>query len=115
MARYTAFISYSHRDRLWGDWLHRGLERYRVPRSLIGTAGRDGPVPAKLFPVFRDREELPSSSDLGRQIEAALQDSGCLVVICSPDAARSRWVNEEIQNFKRLGREDRILAIIVAG
>lgn len=36
-------------------------------------------------------------------------------MICSPEAARSRWVNEEILAFKRLGREDRIFPLIVSG
>jgi serine/threonine-protein kinase len=36
-------------------------------------------------------------------------------VICSPPAAKSRWVNEEIVAFKRLGREDRIFCLIIAG
>ena len=72
-------------------------------------------MPKKLFPVFRDRDELPLSSDLGSSIEAALRASRYLVVICSPDAARSRWVNEEIRYFKSLGREDHILAIVARG
>jgi tetratricopeptide (TPR) repeat protein len=48
-------------------------------------------------------------------INAALAGSAAQIVICSPEAARSKWVNEEILAFKRLGREDRILCIIVAG
>ena len=69
----------------------------------------------RLFPIFRDREELPVSADLGTKIEAALRDSRYLIVICTPHSARSRWVNEEIKSFKKLGREDKILALIVAG
>jgi len=113
--KYRAFISYSHLDRTWGDWLHRALETYRIPRRLAGTAGRDGPVPKTLFPIFRDREELPTASDLSSQITEALEQSACLVVICSPRSAVSRWVNEEILHFKRLGRENRIVAVIVDG
>jgi tetratricopeptide (TPR) repeat protein len=37
-----------------------------------------------------------------------------LVVVCSPSAARSAAVAEEIRMFKRLGRE-RVIALIVAG
>jgi hypothetical protein len=83
--KYKAFLSYSHRDKPWGDWLHKALESYRVPKRLVGTAGRDRAVPAKLFPIFRDREELSSSSDLNDQIKTALEQSAYLVVICSPD------------------------------
>lgn len=113
--KYKAFISYSHRDKQWGDWLHKALEGYRVPKRLVGSAGRDGAVPARLFPIFRDREELSSSSDLNSEIKFALEQSASLVVICSPHSARSHWVNEEILAFKRMGRENRILALIVDG
>lgn len=113
--KYRAFISYSHKDKTWGEWLHRSLERYKVPEQLVGTLSRDGPVPKSLFPIFRDREELPSSANLNDQIRDALDQSAYLIVVCSPNAVFSRWVNEEIALFKKLGREDRILAFIVAG
>jgi WD40 repeat protein len=113
--KYWAFISYSHRDKRWGDWLHSRLEGYRVPRRLVGKKSHDGEVPARVFPIFRDREELPVSSDLPANIAESLQQSRYLIVICSPAAAKSRWVNEEIKTFKRLGRENRILSLIVGG
>src|SRR5579862_453927 len=113
--KYAAFISYSHTDKTWGDWLHRALETYRVPRRLVGTASRHGKVPPRIFPVFRDREELPTSADLGAQLREALRQSRFLIVICSPRSAHSRWVKEEILQFKSFGREDRVLCLIVDG
>jgi WD40 repeat protein len=113
--KYWAFISYSHTDKEWGDWLHKALETYRVPSRLAGKESRDGTIPSRIFPVFRDREELPVSSDLGTNISEALRESRYLIVVCSPRSARSRWVGEEIKAFKKLGREDRILALIVDG
>ena len=113
--KYRAFISYSHRDSKWADWLHKAIESYRPPRKLVGLATDRGAVPRRLAPVFKDREELASATDLGTVITEALQQSACQIVICSPHAARSRWVNEEILAFKRLGREDRIYCLIVAG
>ena len=113
--KYWAFLSYSHRDAQWGAWLHKALESYRPPKQLVGTATPRGPVPKRLTPIFRDREELASATDLGASINAALSGSACQIVICSPSAARSRWVNEEILAFKRLGREDRIFCLIVDG
>jgi tetratricopeptide (TPR) repeat protein len=113
--RYKAFISYSHRDELWATWLHKSLESYRPPKQLVGTTTSRGVVPRRLNPVFRDREELASATDLGEVISTALRESACQIVVCSPDAARSKWVNEEILAFKRLGREDRIFCLIVAG
>lgn len=113
--KYRAFISYRHKDKAWADWLHRSLETYRVPRELVGQAGRDGAVPARITPVFRDREELAASVDLGQEIQAALSASATLIVICTPGAVASRYVAEEILSFKRLGRADRIFAIICEG
>lgn len=106
MSKYRAFISYSHRDEAWATWLHRKLERYRLPKRLGG---------GRLYPVFRDREELPTAIDLGRVIEDALEQSETLIVVCSPNAAASKWVNAEIETFKLLGRANRILALIVEG
>ncbi len=114
-ARYVAFISYSHRDDKWATWLHRALESYRPPKKLIGTDEGYGPIPQKVAPVFRDREELPSATDLGATLNQHLAASACQVVLCSPAAAQSRWVNEEILAFKRLGRAHRIFCLIVDG
>jgi tetratricopeptide (TPR) repeat protein len=113
--QYKAFISYSHRDDKWAAWLHRVLESYKPPTHLVGQQTIHGAVPRRLAPIFRDREELPSATDLGTLINQALFNSKMQIVICSPAAARSKWVNEEILAFKRLGREDRIFCLIVAG
>jgi eukaryotic-like serine/threonine-protein kinase len=113
--RYAAFLSYSHDDSRWAQWLHRRLENYRVPKRLIGTPGRDGPIGARLGTIFRDRDELPTSDDLGSTIRAALAESAAMIVICSPSAARSRWVHGEVEAFQALGRGDRIACFIVAG
>jgi tetratricopeptide (TPR) repeat protein len=108
-------LSYSHRDTKWASWLHKSLESYRPPKQIVGTVTARGPVPKRLTPIFRDREELASATDLGALLNEALRQSACQVVICSPSSARSKWVNEEILAFKRLGREDRIFALIVGG
>lgn len=110
--RYAAFISYSHFDRRWAQWLHRRIERYRPPRG----AGSGWPRSAReLRPVFLDRAELPSSADLAAAVQSALADSAALIIICSPVSAASRWVNEEVRQFKALGRGQRIFCLVVAG
>ena len=113
--KYKAFISYSHKDEKWGRWLHRGIEGYRIPKGLVGRDTLNGPVPKRLFPLFRDREELPTASDLSEIIDQALIDSSHLIVICSPNSAKSQWVNEEVKAFKKLGKQNRILCLIVDG
>jgi hypothetical protein len=82
--KYWAFLSYSHRDAKWGAWLHSALESYRPPKQLVGSITARGAVPKRLAPVFRDREELASATDLGAVINQALQHSACQIVICSP-------------------------------
>ena len=113
--RYRAFISYSHQDKSWAAWLHRALEAYVIPRRLVGQTTAVGVTPARLAPVFRDRDELASATDLGHKVNEALAQSGCLVVICSPRSAVSQWVNQEVLAFKRLGRSERIFCLIVDG
>ncbi|MFL6739423.1 MAG: TIR domain-containing protein [Sphingomicrobium sp.] len=113
--RYMAFLSYSHDDAEIADWLHESLEEFRVPPRLVGKLTDQGPIPKRLSPIFRDRHELAASPDLGDEIEEAIAGSRFLIVLCSPDAAKSRWIDEEITTFKRLHREDRILAAIVSG
>lgn len=113
--RYRAYISYSHKDERWAKWLHRALESYRLPRNLVGSRTVTGEVPSRIRPVFRDRDDLSSATDLGSTVKQALADSENLVVICSPGAAGSHWVNEEIRQFASLGRTDRVFCIIVDG
>lgn len=113
--RFRAFISYSHADEAWAKWLHKALETFRVPSRLVGTETSAGVIPRRLAPIFRDRDELASAADLGDRVNAALADSGSLIVICSPNSATSRWVNEEVLAFKRLGHGERIFCLIVDG
>lgn len=113
--RYKAFISYSHADEKWASWLHRSLETYEVPKHIVGTETRMGKVPRRVAPVFRDRDELASSTDLGADLREALAQSATQIVICSRHSAKSHWVNEEILAYKRLGRSDRIFCLIVDG
>ena len=113
--RYWAFLSYSHKDGATADWLHEALEKYRVPRSLVGRETANGTVPTGFSPIFRDRHELAASGDLGHTIREALAASRCLIVLCSPEAAASRWTNEEIIAFKKLHPKGCVLAAIVDG
>lgn len=113
--RYRAFISYSHKDSAVAVRLHRRLEGYRLPERLVGTLTARGTVPSRLTPIFRDIDELPASSDLSTEIKNALAESEALVVLCSPDAKTSRWVNREIELFRELHPYRPILPALVRG
>ncbi len=101
-AQYRAFISYSHADGQVVEWLHRALEGYRLPSKLVGEQTALGPVPARLGKLFRDRDELPAAGDLSAELKSALKKSMFQIVVCSPAAAQSKWVNEEVRQFKQL-------------
>jgi len=113
--RYWAFISYSQRDAKLAQWLHKELETFRIPRALIGRRIGDRTIPRRLIPIFRDRDELPSAGDLTGKIRQALEASHALIVICSPYAAASPWVNEEVRTFKSFGRSQRVFPLIIDG
>ena len=44
-ARYKAFLSYSHRDEDFVRRFHKALERWRIPRAIVGQETPNGPVP----------------------------------------------------------------------
>src|SRR5262249_46076718 len=113
--RFAAFISYSHRDGEFGDWLHKRLEAYQVPSALVRRDGPRGRIGKRLGKVFRDRADLSAAHDLGREIREALTQSDALIVLCSPRSAGSKYVHEEIRAFKAMGKGQRIFAAIIDG
>ena len=108
MSNYLAFISYRHTDpdQRVSLFLRRKLENYHLPKEC--------PLPRKRK-VFRDTDELPTSADLGSDIERALEDSGYLIALCSEDYVSSRWCMREIEVYLGLGRRDRILPVLISG
>jgi hypothetical protein len=56
--RYAAFISYSSKDAPFARRLHRALESYGIPASLGSFNLIGGGKRNRIYPVFRDREEL---------------------------------------------------------
>jgi tetratricopeptide (TPR) repeat protein len=113
--RYWGFLSYSSHDGASAQWLHRALENYVIPRRLVGQPTPVGPAPRRFRPIFRDRAELAADADLRARIDDALKDSVYLIALCSPAAAASHWVNEEIMRFRALHGSARILAVISEG
>ncbi|SCY94121.1 TIR domain-containing protein [Paracoccus tibetensis] len=95
--------------------MHSELEKFRTPAPLIGRETPSGRLGQKLGPIFRDRSDLAASGDLGRAIHEELSAARFLIVLCTPAAAASRWVNAEIEAFHQLGRSDTILPILARG
>ncbi len=109
---YDAFISYRHidPDAQVAAMLARSLENYRIPFSLRKQSGKK-----RMGKVFLDHNELPTSSDLGSGIEAALQASDYLIVISSPEYLQSKWCMKEVDSFIAQGKREKILTILVKG
>lgn len=106
--QYRAFISYSHADTPFAQSLHRRIERYRLP------AGADGQR-ERLAPVFLDRAELAAAPDLSDQVREALARSAALIVVASPRARASRWVDQEIALFRAIHPDRPVLAALIDG
>src|ERR1700758_1844091 len=89
---FWCFLSYRHADnreegRQWATWLHQAIETYEVPADLVGTQNERGEIiPERIFPVFRDEDELPANADLTSPIYGALDVSSVLLVLASPRA-----------------------------
>jgi MTH538 TIR-like domain (DUF1863) len=112
---YWAFISYARSDEPWAKSLHRRLEAFRIPREMRPASAAGIPSTRRLRPVFRDDDELPASADLGGRLRDALDRSRYLIVLASPAAAASRWVNAEVQQFLDAGRIDDVLVLAIDG
>ena len=67
--------------------LHKMLETYRITRVIVKKIGRKW-----LSRVYRDREELPTSSNLTESINETLANSAFLIV-CYPTASRCDKIN----------------------
>ena len=100
-ARFDAFLSYSHQDHAAALGIQRGL--HRIGRRV----GR-----LNALRVFRDSTDLTASPDLWAQVVAAIDDSRYFVLVLSPAAARSRWVQRELAHWlAHRGTEGLLLAV----
>ena len=113
--KYFAFVSYNSADRQEAEKLQRQIERYRLPAIIREEVTKKTATlcPPKLSPIFRDITDLPVGP-LSELLRKELEQSRYLIVVCSPNAAKSNWVNREAEHFTRLGLYDRIIPYIIA-
>lgn len=111
---YDAFISYRHTelDKFVAENLHKAMETFKPPKSIL-KAGRTSRT--RIERVFRDRDELPLSSNLEDPIVSALEQSEYLIVICSPRLRESMWCKREIETFIGFHGREKVLAVLVEG
>ena len=115
--KYYAFISYSRLNTAAASFLHRQLEHFRIPKKYVNE---EYLPPGKKFlrPIFRDKRDLEvSANDFTEDIRNAVAASRYLIVLCSPEAAESVWVNEEIRYFLETHNNDYdlIVPVILTG
>lgn len=109
--KYFAFISYNYKDTCWGKRVQRKLEGYRMPSTLCSEHGwKRKPI----RPVFFAPTDIQPGG-LTEELQERLKASRNLIVICSPNSAKSEWVGKEIEYFHSLGRTDNIHFFIVDG
>ena len=109
--KYFAFISYNAKDTAWGKKLQKKLEHYRMTATQCSQHGWKR-TPIK--PVFFAPTDIQPGG-LSEELQERLKASKNLIVICSPNSARSEWVGREIDFFHSLGRTKDIHFFIVEG
>lgn len=111
MYKYFAFISYNSHDIAWGKRLQKKLEGYRMQSTICSEHGwKRNPI----NPVFFAPTDIQPGG-LSSELQERLKASRNLIVICSPNSAKSEWVGKEIEFFHSLGRTDNIYFFIVDG
>ena len=109
--KYYAFISYNSKDFEWGKRVQWKLEHYRMPAKLCREYGwKRNPI----NPVFFAPTDIQPGG-LSEELQERLRASRNLIVICSPNSAKSEWVGKEVEFFHQLGRTKEIHFFIVDG
>ncbi len=88
---------------------------------FLAYSHQDAPVMRQLYAdlrgagwsVWTDEGLEPGTPSWQDAIQEALRQARCLVVVLSPHASKSHWVNSEISYTLKLGR--RIIPVLVAG
>ena len=111
MYKYFAFISYNSKDTAWGKRVQKKLESYRMPSTLCSEHGWNR---KPLKPIFFAPTDIQPGG-LTAELQERLKASRNLIVICSPNSAKSKWVGKEIEYFHSLGRTENIHFFIVDG
>ena len=113
--KYRAFLSYSHADTGTALRVHSRLESFHIDKELVGRVTPAGPIPKALRPIFRDRNDFDAGASLGAETAAALDDSAALILLASPHAARSKYVDGEVRLFKSRHPDRPVVPLIIDG
>jgi hypothetical protein len=103
---HDAFVSYSRKDKPLAVLLERRRRRYTPPSGL--------PVPKRRLNIFRDEEDF-TGTEYYQAVGRHLQGSRKLIIICSPNARASSFVNDEIQRFTQVHPAEDLIPVLIAG
>ena len=102
---YKAFFSYSHAaDDKLASALQSALHQFARPWYKL-----------RAVRIFRDKTSLSANSALWPSIETALKASEYLLLLASPDAARSRWVEREVVWWLENRSTETMLVLLTEG
>jgi hypothetical protein len=101
-----AFISYSRKDIEFARRIEKALEDYKPPKDLN--------VPQRRLEVFRDEADF-TGVEYEKSIENHLKSSKKMIIICSPDARKSNYVNDEIRRFAEARGAENIIPVLLSG
>ena len=100
------FISYSRKDIDFARAIEKALKNYFPPKELS--------VPKRRLVVFRDEEDF-TGVEYNQSLRGHLENSKKMLVICSPNARASEFVNEEIQLFAEIRGAENIIPVLLSG
>src|SRR5262249_40525542 len=103
---FDIFVSYSRSDVAFVRRLEEALEAFAPPSGLE--------LPDRRLNVFRDTSDM-TGTDYFNAIAEHLSASRVLLVICSPAARASAYVNDEIKRFVSVRGSEHIVPILLSG
>lgn len=103
--RFDGFISYSHTaDDLLAPRLQAALQSFAKPWWK-----------RRAMRVFRDQSSLSANPHLWSSITAALDASDWFILLLSPEAASSSWVDREVSYWREQKDPERIIPVLTDG
>jgi glycine cleavage system H protein/acyl carrier protein len=104
-SRYNAFISYSREpDAELAPALEEALEQFAKPWNRL-----------RALRVFLDDADLSANTALWRSITTALDEAEFFILLASPAAAKSKWVNREVEYWRAHRDAERLLLVPTDG
>ena len=110
--KYFAFISFQNKDAKYAVAIQRQIENYRLPTALLRENNN---LPKRVSPCYCYLNDMHHTEEMMQELRKRMQQSHYLIVLCSPNAVKSPYINAGIDYFVSLGRRDKIIPIIIDG